>query len=173
MELLELMRERYSVREFEDKKIEQEELDKILEAGRIAPTACNYQPQRILVLQEKESIEKLKECTKYTFDAPVILLICVEKEKGWVRRYDNKNHAEIDAAVVTTQMMLEAYSLGIGSTWVCSFNPEKVKENFNIPETYEIVNILPMGYPKAGNKPSLMHAERLDLSETVFYGEYK
>lgn len=172
MELLDLLKQRYSVRKFEDKPVEKEKLDKILEAGRVAPTACNYQPQRILVLQEKENIEKLKKCTPYTFDAPVILLICQDNEVGWKRKYDGKNHGSIDVSIVTTQMMLQAYSMGIGSTWVCSFNPEKIKQEFNIPENYELINILPMGYPKEGNKPSSMHEQRLPLSKTVFYEEF-
>lgn len=169
MDLLDLMKERYSVREFEDKKIEKEKLNKILEAGRVAPTARNIQPQRILVVQEKENLEKLKLCTKYTFDAPVILIICVDKEKAWKCTYDDKNSKEIDPSIVTTQMMLEAFSLGIGSTWVCSFESKKVKEEFNLPENYEPINILPMGYPKEGNMPSVIHGQRLDISQTVFY----
>lgn len=172
MDLLELMKERYSVREFEKKKIEKEILDKILEAGRIAPTACNIQPQRILVIQEEENIEKMKRCTRYTFDAPAILLICADKGVAWTRKYDEKNHADIDTSIVTTQMMLEAYNLGIGSTWVCSFDPTKVREEFNLPSNYEPINILPMGYPKKDNVPSKAHEDRKPLSETVFYEKY-
>ena len=67
--------ERYSVRQFSDKPVEQEKLDLILEAGRIAPTACNYQPQRILVIREPEGLDKLKQCTSCHFDAPLALLI--------------------------------------------------------------------------------------------------
>ena len=172
MDLLELMKERYSVREFEEKQIEKEELEKILEAGRVSPTACNIQPQRILVIQEKEAIEKLKKCTRYTFDAPTILLVCIDKNVSWVRKYDGKNLSDTDASIVTTHMMLEAYNLGIGSTWVCSFNPEKVREEFNLPENYEPVNILTMGYPKEGTKPDPMHFKRLQLTETVFYEKF-
>lgn len=173
MEVLELMKQRYSVRNFCIKPIEEEILNKILEAGRIAPTACNFQPQRILVIQKKENIEKLKKCTPFTFDAPVILLVCADKSEAWVRKYDGKNHAEIDVSIVTAQMMLEAYSLGIGSTWVCSFDPQKVKEEFCLPQNYEPINILPLGYPVEGNKPSQKHYERQEIEKTVFYEKFE
>lgn len=172
MDLLELMKNRYSVREFEEKQIEKEKLDKILEAGRVAPTACNLQPQRILVIREQENKEKLKKCTSFTFDVPTILMVCVEEEKAWTRKKDGKNHGEIDTTIVTTQMMLEAYHLGIGSTWVCSFDPEKIREEFNLPQSYKPVHLLPMGYPKDGYKPNNKHFERLKLSETVFYEKF-
>jgi len=172
MELLELMKERYSVRKFKEREIEKEKLEKILEAGRVAPTACNNQPQRILVLREKESMEKMKKCTPFTFDAPVILLICADKDKGWIRKYDGENHAKIDVSIVTTQMMLEAYNNGIGSTWVCHFDPKKIKEEFNIPHNFEPINILPIGYPNKDSMPNPMHQKRLDLSEIVFYEKY-
>ena len=172
MELLDVMQQRYSVRKFDTKNIEEEKLDKILEAGRIAPTACYFQPQRILVIRKKENIDKLKKCTPFTFDAPVILLVCVDKDISWVRKYDKKNHGEIDVSIVTAQMMLEAASIGIGSTWVCSFDPQKVKEEFCLPSNYEPINILPLGYPKKEGKPSEKHYERYELSKTVFYEEF-
>lgn len=83
MDFLELVTNRYSVRKFENTDIEKAKLAKILEAGRVAPTACNRQPQRILVLQSKENLEKLKKCTPFHFDAPIALLICVDIDKSW------------------------------------------------------------------------------------------
>lgn len=172
MEFLELAQKRYSVRNFENKSIETEKLNKILEAGRIAPTACNFQPQRILVIQEKEQIDKLKKATPFTFDEPVILMICADMTKSWIRKYDHKNHADIDVSIVTTHMMLQAAELGIGSTWVCSFDPQKVKEEFNLPEGYEPINLLPIGYPQIGNVPNEKHTDRVEIGETVFYNNF-
>lgn len=172
MELLDMMKQRYSVREFESKQIKKDELDKILQAGRVAPTACNRQPQRILILQSKNEIEKLKKCTPFTFDAPTILLICQDKTSSWIRKYDGKDHGEIDTTIVTTQMMLEAFHLGIGSTWVCSFDPQKLKEEFQIPDHYEPIHLLPIGYPKIGNTPSKSHHDRYKLEKTVFYKKF-
>ena len=106
MDLLELLKKRYSVRKFEDKKVEKEKLDLILEAARVAPTACNFQPQRILVLDNEESLEKLKKCTPYHFHAPLALVVCYDKTTSWKRK-DGDDMGEVDAAIVTTQMMLE------------------------------------------------------------------
>lgn len=89
MDFLELAKERYSVRKFSDKKVEREKLDAILEAGRCAPTAVNYQPQRILVLESPEALEKLKGCTPYHFHAPLALLVCYDREASWKRSHDN------------------------------------------------------------------------------------
>lgn len=172
MDFLELVTNRYSVRKFENTDIEKAKLAKILEAGRVAPTACNRQPQRILVLQSKENLEKLKKCTPFHFDAPIALLICVDIDKSWKRNYDNKDHGAIDASIVTTQMMLQAWELGIGSTWVCSFDPEAIKREFHLPQTYEPVNILPMGYPTEDAKPSKSHQTREKLENTVFFDKF-
>lgn len=172
MDFLELAKNRYSVRSFKKEQITKQELDKILEAGRVAPTACNFQPQRILVLQSKENLEKLKECTPFHFEAPTVLLICVDKTEAWKRKQDGKEHGDIDASIITTHMMLEAYNIGIGSTWVCSFNPEKIKEKFDLPEEYEPVNVLPIGYPAEDAKPNIGHEKRLELSQTVFYEKF-
>ncbi len=81
MNFIDLAKERYSVRNFDTKKIEQEKLDLILKAGQLAPTAVNYQPQRILVIESTEALEKLKTCTIYHFNAPMALLICADKMK--------------------------------------------------------------------------------------------
>ena len=170
MELLELMKNRYSVRQFEKKQIEQEKLEKILEAGRVAPTACNRQPQRILVLQTKENLEKLETCTKFTFQAPTVLMVCADKATAWTRKQDEKNHGQIDVSIVTTQMVLEAFSLGIGSCFVCAFDEEKIRQTFAIPQNYEVVTLLPLGYP--AGKPAEGHSIRKPKEETIFYENY-
>ena len=90
MDFLELAKSRYSCRSFLDKEVENEKVLKILEAGRVAPTAVNYQPQRILVLQEKEELEKLSECTRYGWNAPLIMIVCYDKNISWKRKFDNR-----------------------------------------------------------------------------------
>lgn len=169
MDFLELAKERYSCRKFLDKEVEKEKLEKILEAGRIAPTAVNYQPQRILVLQDKEQLAKLSECTPYGWNAPVIMIICYDKIVSWKRKYDGKDEGIVDASVVTTHMMLEIESLGLGTTWIGSFNPEKVRVLYNIPDNYEIVALLPVGYKAEDAEPSAMHNVRKSIDEMVFW----
>lgn len=170
MSFLELAKERYSVRKFKDKKVEKEKLGKILEAAQLAPTACNLQPQRLLVLDKEESLEKLKQCTPFHFDAPLAIIICYDKTVSWKRKYDGHDSGEIDASIITTQMMLEITESGLGTTWVGSYNPELLKESFNIPDNYISVAILPIGYPDA--EPYSGHFSRHELNKTVFYNSF-
>jgi len=163
---------RYSVRKFSDKPIEKEKLDLILEAGRIAPTACNHQPQRILVIESLEARTKLKDCTACHFDAPLTLLVCYDHLVSWKRKYDGDDGGTVDASIVTTQMMLQAFELGIGSTWVGSFDPQKVRHAFHLPKNYIPVALLPLGYPAADAAPSPGHSKREPLKKTVFYNDF-
>ncbi|MBE5737973.1 MAG: nitroreductase [Clostridiales bacterium] len=172
MDFMKLATERYSVRKFTDKRLEQEVLDKILLCGHIAPTGCNYQPQRILVLNTDESIEKLKKCTKCHFDAPTAILVCYNKDESWVRKYDGALSAPVDASIVTTHMMLMAQSIGVGSCWVMHFDPAKIKEEFNIPNNFIPHALLVMGYPHENSQPLDMHAKVRPLQEVVFYDKF-
>jgi len=172
MEFLELVKKRYSCRKFLNKEVEKEKIEKVLEAGRLAPTACNFQPQRILVVTDREKINSLKECTRFTFDAPVILVVCYDKTESWKRKYDGKDEGIVDSSIVSTHMMLEITELGLGSTWVASFEPNKAREILNIPENLEIVNLLPFGYPAEDGVPSAMHEERKSLDELVYWNKF-
>ncbi|HBN82123.1 MAG TPA: nitroreductase [Ruminococcaceae bacterium] len=172
MEFTEVLKSRYSVRKFSDRKIEKEKLDKILEAGRTAPTAVDYQPQRILVLDSEENLTKLKDCTPYHFNAPLALLVCYDNTASWKRPFDGKDMGEVDASVVATHMMLEVTDLGLGSTWVGHFDAEKAKKLYQLPENIIPVMLLPIGYPREDARPSVLHLKRLDLDKTVFYNSF-
>lgn len=161
--------ERYSVRKFADKKVETSIIDKILQAGHVAPTGCNNQPQRIFVINSEEGLTKLKKCTKCHFDAPLAMLICYNKNECWQRKYDGKLSGDIDASIVTTHMMLEAYEFGIGSTWVMYFDPFAVRNEYNIPDNIEPVALLVMGYPADDAKPISLHSEYRPIEEVVSY----
>ena len=172
MEYFNLIAERYSVRKFTDERIGQDIIDKILHAGHIAPTGCNNQPQRILVINSDESIEKLQRCTKCHFSAKTAMLICYNKDECWTRKYDGKTCGVSDACIVTTHMMLAACDLGIGSTWVMHFDPFAMRSEFNIPENIEPVALLVMGYPAPDAEPLNMHYQYRPLEETVIYGTF-
>lgn len=172
MEFEKLIEERYSVRKFENKPLEKNDIDKILRAGHLAPTGCNIQPQRILVLNTNEAIEKLKNCTKCHFDAPSAMLICYNKDESWKRPYDGALAAPIDASIVTTHMMLEAHNIGVGSCWVMHFDPAKIKETFNLPENIEPLALLVMGYPHKDSHPIDMHSKYRPLDEVIFYDSF-
>lgn len=172
MDFIELAKKRFSCRKFKTDKVEQEKIDLILEAGYVAPTAVNRQPHKILVLTDKSKLALLKDCTKYDFDAPLCFIICTDKDNAYSRGYDGKNSAEIDAAIVTTHMMLEAQDIGLGTTWVMAFNPVKVRELFNIPQELEIVALLPTGYPADDAVVSPLHSKFRDTKEIVSYNEF-
>jgi len=172
MDFLKLAAERYSVRSFKNHHLEKEVIDSILEAAHLAPTGCNNQPQRILVINTDQAIEKLQKCTRSHFGAPTAMLVCYNKEETWKRPYDGAMSAPVDAAIVTTHMMLQAHSIGVGCCWVMHFNPAAIREEFKIPQNIEPLALLVMGYPEDDAKPHKFHLESRPLDDIVFYDSF-
>ena len=171
MSFEELTKQRYSVRKFNSCPIEREKMAKILEAGRVAPTACNFQPQRILVLQGAD-MEKLEACTPCRYGAPAALVVCYDKTVSWKNR-SGREIGDVDASIVMTQMMYQAQEQGIGSLLVGIFQESLLRESFRIPENYEVVCLLMLGYAAQDCQPHPRHhASRKPLEETVFYGSF-
>lgn len=167
-EFLELVKERYSCRSFSDKGIDDEILSKILEAGRLAPTARNSQPQIIYVAKSKEAVELAKKCSPCVYNAPVVLIVGFDKTKAAsVPTRGNYNFGEMDASIVITHMMMEAADLGVDSCWVGMFDPKLTQETFNVPENIQIVSFLPIGYAAADGKPGEKHTSRKASEETI------
>ena len=173
MDFLKFATERYSVRKFKNTHLPQSIIEQILNAGHVAPTGCNNQPQRILVLNTDESIEKLRNCTRCHFDAPTAMLICYNRDETWTRKYDGAISAPVDASIVTTHMMLMAHSLGVGSTWVMHFDPNAMKEAFSIPENIIPTALLVMGYPAEDAAPLDLHTTYRNPDEIVYYDSFK
>ena len=169
MDFEKLSAARYSLRKFSPAPIEPEKLALVLEAGRSAPTAHNNQPQRIFVLQSPEALEKADGCTGCHFHPPVMLVVAYDPVVSWHREGDGKDHGEIDAAIAATQMMLQAADLGLGTTYVGMFDPEKLKAAFPELKDLGITALLPIGYPAEGAHPSRLHADRKPLEELVRY----
>ncbi len=172
MDFSTLAKKRFSCRKFKNKAVEQEKIDIILHSALAAPTAVNKQPQRILVLTDGDKLQKLNECTKYSFDAPLCFIICCDRDKAYSRGYDGKNSAEIDASIVTTHMMLQAQDIGLGTTWVMAFDPEKARKCFSIPDHLEIVALLPTGYPADDAPVSPLHSKTIDIDKMVSYNSF-
>ena len=169
MDFLELAADRYSVRSYSDRPIEPEKMERILKAGQLAPTAVNFQPQKIYVLKSPEAIGKIRSLTRFAYDAPVVLLVCADKTKVWrspsEHGYDT---GEMDASIVCTHMMLEAWALGIGSVWVRGFDSRQVATVFDLPEQVQPICLLPIGYPSDESVPyEEWHSTFRPLSETV------
>jgi nitroreductase len=172
MNFLELAEKRYSALNYETMQIEEEKLNLILRAGQLAPTACNFQPQRILVITEPEKIELIHKVTKSSIPFGAAMLVCFDKEKCWHRKVDGKSSGEIDASIVTTHMMMEATELGLGSIWVMSWNPKDMKEAFEIPGSYEPVALLVLGYLSEDATVHSGHFHRNDISTIAFWNEF-
>ncbi len=165
MEYFDLINKRYSCREYTDEKIKKEELNKILEASNLAPTAVNFQPQKILVIENPETLEKLKEGTKYTFNSKTILCVIHDTNVSWHRYRDQRDFGSFDSAIVTTYIVLAATNLNIGSCIVCSMDDKKVREILNISDNYVIDSLITLGYPKNESKIN----SRKNLDEIVEY----
>ena len=168
MEFLKLAEQRYSERAFNKSRvIEEEKLSKILEAGRLAPTACNFQPQKVYVLKTEDSLWKAAKLT-HTYDAPIVLLVCYDLNTVWKNaREEGYNAGEQDASIVATSMMFEAEDLGIHSIWLRGFNSKLVSEAFELPENIKPVMMLAIGYPSESSTPSPRHSDRKPLADTV------
>ena len=162
MDFLELAQKRYSCRKFSDKAVEQDNVDKIIQAGILAPTAMNKQPFKIWEIRG-EGINKLAKATPFTFGASVILAIGAKSTDTYVRPFDGKNFCEIDAAIAATHMMLEVADLGLGTTWVGHFDPKVLKQEFPQMKDYEVVALFPIGYPLV--EPSDRHKIRKTKEE--------
>lgn len=145
MEFSKLITQRHSVRNYLPKKVEAEKRNAILEAGRIAPTAANLQPVRVLVLEEEANLARLGKAANI-YHAPLAFIVCADRNIAWKRPFDGKQTTDIDASIVTDHMMLQAEELGLGSVWICYFRRDVVREEFNIPDNLEVVNILAVGY---------------------------
>ncbi len=172
MSFLELAKRRCTTRGFTEQQIEPDTLQQILSAGRLAPTACNRQPQRIIVVRQPENIVKVQKAYK-TFGSQCILIVCRDTRDELIRPFDNKCSGDLDIGIVCDHLMLSARELGIGSVMVGLFDPEIIREEFNIPQYIEPTALIILGYPENGFLDPERHAtERKKLEETVMYETY-
>ncbi len=167
MEFDRVIRERFSVRKFKDEEVSDELLTKILEAGRLAPTAKNIQPQKIYVVKSKSGLEKIDKASPCRYNAPVCLIVAADKSIAWSKGDDSTY--EIDASIVATHMMLEATNVGVDNIWIKMFDREVLKKEFELDQNIEPVCLMPLGYKTDDCTPSPMHSSRKSLAETVEY----
>ena len=166
MEFIDLARNRYSERNFSSAPLEEEKLYKILKAGRIAPTACNNQPQRFYVLKSEGALAKAAGLT-YTYHAPVVILVCYVNSEAWHNPRDGFCSGDMDASIAASSMMFEAEDLGVHSIWLRGFDANSVQAAFNLPDGTVPSLMLALGYPAEGAAPHKMHSEREPMEEFV------
>ena len=167
-DFLEMAEKRYSVRSYSDRPVEKEKMDRILRAGQVAPTAVNMQPQRVFVLQSPEALEKAKKVTRFTFGAPVILLVCSDRDRAFVMK-DGQYMGTVDATIAVTHMMLEAFAQGLGTCWVRGFDRNDVIREFGLPDNLIPEAMMTLGYPSDTAAPGPKHAENIPIEEMVKY----
>jgi nitroreductase len=166
MSFIELAKRRYSERYFADTPLEEEKLYQILEAGRIAPTACNNQPQRFYVLKSSVALAKAAQLT-HTYNAPVVVLVCYIHADAWHNPRDGFCSGDMDASIAASSMMFEAEDLGVHSIWLRGFDAGKVQEAFDLPDGTVPSLMLALGYPSEKSKPAPLHEQREPIEEFV------
>ena len=195
MDFMDISKMRITVRQFDPKPVETEKIEKILEAGRWSPTAVNYQPQRILVLNTPENLAKVREfCTfgydkkyadlarecddkkhghnVYYYGAPLVLFVCYDRTACWQHPQSGESSGATDATIVATHMMLEAASIGLGTVWISYFDTEKARQMLELPENWEPLCMLYIGYPAADFQPNPnMTGKRFPLEHTCFWNQ--
>ena len=160
MEFLKLAEERYSCRSLSERPVEPEKIDAILRAAVLAPTACNYQPFKVWVMTAPEALAAVKSvCTQpFIQPAPAVFVVGAEEQRAWVRDYDGKNFADVDAAIAATHMMLEVHDLGLGTTWIGHFDPKAIAEQFPDMQGYSLIAMFAVGYPADNAVPGNAHS---------------
>ena len=161
-----LAQRRYSVRKFEKKPIEPELLEKVLQAAMLAPTAKNYQSQR-LIAATSEAVAQVKACTQCHFGAPVIIILAFDAGKASVRITDGKNCGEQDIMIAADHMMLQAADLGLGTTFVGLYDEKALRQAFPQLQGLTVEGLMVLGHPAKDAKPSKLHYESLPMDQVI------
>lgn len=170
MSFIDLAKKRYSVRKFKSTSPNNDEIMKVLEAGKISPSAVNYQPRHFIVIRDKEIKDKIAATYQRDWikNAPIIIVVCGDHNKSWLRD-DGKDHCDIDVAIAVDHMTLAATDIGLGTCWVCKFDSKMCHNILNLPKNLEVMALLPIGYPENGSTPE---KKRNNISELVSFDKY-
>ncbi len=169
MEFNKVIRERYACKKFDGRRVEQAQLDAILEAGRLAPTAKNLQEQRVYVVQSEAGLAKLDKATPCRYGASTCLVVAFDRNNVFTYPGEKRDSGVEDATIVATHMLLAAANEGVDSCWINFFDPEVLAKELGLPENEEVLMVLDLGYAAEGTKPLATHSQRKELSETVAY----
>ncbi len=155
MDFKDLCHARYSVRAFKPDAIPAEKMEYIKECTRLAPSAVNRQPWKFILFTGEDDRARLQQCydKEWFREAPAYILVCENHGAAWTRRYDEKNHADIDVAIAIEHLCLAAAEQGLGTCWVCNFRVQHCQELFKLPEEWYPAAIIPIGYPATPDIP--------------------
>ncbi|MDO4648052.1 MAG: nitroreductase family protein [Eubacteriales bacterium] len=169
MEFTKVVKERFSCKKFDGRKVDRDALNKILEAGRLAPTAKNLQEQHIYVIESEEKLAKIDKVTPCRYGAGTVLVVAFDKNNVFVYPGEKRDSGVEDATIVATHLILGAADAGVDSCWINFFDPEVLHQELGLPENEEILMILDLGYGAEGSKPLANHDSRKPLEETVSF----
>jgi nitroreductase len=158
------------VRAYRPDPVPDDLLETVLEAGRLAPTAANRQPVRIVVVHTADREAELRRIydRDWFVEAPLILCVVAVPGEAWRRTmYDGRSHADVDATIVMDHLVLAAADVGLGTCWIAAFDPAAAREVLGIPAEAEPMLFTPLGFPAADATPSARHADRRPLAEIV------
>ena len=168
MDFNEVVRNRYSCRKFDGRKVEKEKLNEILEASRLAPTAKNLQEQIIYVVESEDVLAKIDKATPCRYGASTVLVVAFDKNNVFTYPGGKRDSGVEDASIVATHLILAAANVGVDSCWINFFDPEELAKILGLPKNEEVLMLLDLGYASDSTKPQGNKA-RKQLSETVKY----
>ena len=147
MTFLDLIKQRYSCRSYQNKRVEQEKLDYVMECVRLAPSAVNKQPWGFRIVENEDDKSKLHTCysREWFQTAPMYIICSILHDEEWVRS-DGKHHGDIDIAIAVEHLCLAATEQGLATCWVCNFDAAKCKQLFSIADNEEPAVLIPIGY---------------------------
>ncbi|WP_026499026.1 nitroreductase family protein [Butyrivibrio sp. WCD2001] len=169
MEFSDVVKNRYSCKKYDTRKVDRARLNTILEAGRLAPTAKNLQEQHVYVIESEEYLAKIDKATPCRYGAPTVLVVAFDKNNVFTYPGGKRDSGIEDASIVATHLMLAAANEGVDSCWLNFFDPDELAKDLGLPENEEILMLLDLGYAAEGAGPLDNHNSRKELSETVTY----
>ena len=167
MDFEKICKERYSVRSFSDKKVEEEKISAILNLVRLAPTAKNNQPYEVYVVSSEKGLEEMKSARANCYNAQLIFAVCADEEKAWKNFYSGENSTLQDVGIIATTIMYGAKEYGLEGIYICMFDPSKFAEVFDLPENLSPKCLVAVGYPAEDAAPSERHFQRREIEEFV------
>jgi len=169
--VLDVIRERGSVRKYEDRPIPEDIMKEILEAARLAQSAGNRQPWEFVVVREKEMKKKLASASESFVAEATAAIVCVAhpENSGHVGPLDSYL---VDVAIAVENMALVSWELGLGSCWIGAYDEEKIKGLLGIPENLRIVSLLTLGYPAEKLPNQIIRQRRKPLAQIIHYEKY-
>lgn len=167
MEFNEVVKNRFSCKKFSGEKVEKEKLLRILEAGRLAPTAKNLQEHHIYVAESEKALALIDAATPCRYNAGTVLVVAFDKNNVFTYPGEKRDSGVEDASIVATHLMLAAHNEGVDSCWLNFFDPEKLASALGLPENEEILMLLDLGYAAEDSSALPNHFSRKPLEEIV------